>query len=182
MVVETLSVSEQYCQELARREARNFYWGFLALPKRQRVAIYALYSFSRQVDDDVDLDSPKALSNGHIAEALERCAAQRKRVADCFEGTPNDHVTRVLCEVVREHGIPKEELLALVRGVEMDIECNRYESWPQLERYCEHVASAVGRMCVRIFGFSDDAALRYADDLGTALQITNILRDVREDF
>lgn len=181
MVVEALSVSEQYCQDLTRREARNFYWGFVALPKRQRVAIYALYSFSRQVDDEVDLTSEK-MSRGHQTTALQRCRKQRDRVADCYEGTASDHVTRVLAEVVREYNIPKDELLALVRGVEMDLERTRYQSWSELEEYCHHVASAVGRMCVRIFGFSDNEALKYADDLGKALQITNILRDVKEDF
>jgi len=174
--------SEQYCQELTRREARNFYWGFVALPKRQRVAIYALYSFSRQVDDDIDL-------NGHLAPNpdlrslnLERCAFQAKRVEECYRGMATDPVTRVLGDVVQEYGIPEDELLALVRGVEMDIRVSRYETWVLLKEYCNHVASSVGRMCTRIFGYADDSALQYADDLGTALQITNILRDVREDF
>jgi 15-cis-phytoene synthase len=182
VVAETLTASEQYCQEITRREARNFYWGFVALPKRQRVAIYALYSFSRQVDDAIDLGGHDFSSNGKATTALEQCAIQRRRVEDCYRGKPGDPVTRVLCDVVREYEIPREELLALVRGVEMDIEHPRYETWEDLEQYCHHVASAVGRMCVRIFGYSDAAALTYADDLGTALQITNILRDVREDF
>lgn len=182
----TLSESEQYCQEITRREARNFYWGFLALAKPQRVAIYALYSFSRQVDDDVDLDGIRprpAVTSSRLKElALERCRIQRERVADCYGGQANDPVTSVLCDVVKQYEIPEEELLALVRGVEMDLEKDRYASWDELEQYCRHVASAVGRMCTRIFGFSDPAALAYADDLGIAMQITNILRDVREDF
>ena len=180
-VSSSIEESEQYCQELTRREARNFYWGFVALPRRQRIGIYSLYSFSRQVDDDVDL-------NGDPAVALSRIRAQRDRIESIYqngsarEELDRDPVLRVLNETVREFAIPREELLALVRGVEMDVENQRYASWSELELYTRHVASAVGRMTTRIFGFTDLAALEHADALGTALQITNILRDVREDF
>src|SRR5579872_1685276 len=168
-----MEASEQYCQEYTRREARNFYWGFVALPKRQRIAIYALYSFSRQVDDDVDM-------NGSLELAQERCRFQRARIDSCYADggvstAENDPVLRVLAEVVRDFQIPREELLALVKGVEMDLERPRYATWADLETYTHHVASAVGRMTTRIFGFTDPVALEYADALGTALQITNIL-------
>lgn len=178
-----IAAGEQYCQELTRREARNFYWGFLALPKRQRIAIYALYSFSRQVDDQVDL-------NGDHGLAMIACRRQRARIDSCYAAgeaepvgdEPHDPVIDVLRRVVEEHSIPRDELLALVRGVEMDLETRRYDTWHELETYTNHVASAVGRMTTRIFGFSDPVALEHAAALGTALQITNILRDVREDF
>jgi 15-cis-phytoene synthase len=176
-----LKSSEEYCQRVTRREAANFYWGFIALPKRQRVAIYALYSFSRQVDDAVDVGQNAAHGpDGPSSQAA--CARQRQRVVECYEGQPRDPVIRVLSEVVRDFKIPREELMALILGVEMDMENMRYQTWEELEFYCRHVASAVGRMTTRIFGFSDPVALTYADDLGTALQITNILRDVREDY
>jgi phytoene synthase len=181
-IAETLIASEQYCQEMTRREARNFYWGFIALPKRQRIAIYALYSFSRQVDDDVDLNGSQLDDSKRRAWVLERCAVQRERVEACYRNRPSDPVTRVLADVVQEFAIPKEELLDLIRGVEMDAEASRYETWEELSLYCHHVASAVGRMCTRIFGSSDEVALGQAEDLGRALQITNILRDVREDY
>lgn len=172
-----MSASEEYCQRITRREARNFYWGFVALPHRQRVAIYALYSFSRQVDDDVDLTAP-------VSESLDRDpgSAQRKRIADCYSGHVSDPVMRVLAEVVQEYRIPEEELTALVSGVEMDLAKPRYADWAELDAYCRLVASAVGRMCTRIFGYTDPVALTHADDLGIALQTTNILRDVREDL
>lgn len=181
-IAETLIESEQYCQEVTRREARNFYWGFIALPKRQRIAIYALYSFSRQVDDDVDLNGSQLDDLRRREWVLERCAVQRERVEECYRNRPSDPVTRVLADVVREFAIPKEELLDLIRGVEMDAEASRYETWKDLSLYCHHVASAVGRMCTRIFGSSDEVALGQAEDLGRALQVTNILRDVREDY
>ncbi len=171
--------AERFCREMARREAKNFYWGFISLPHEQRMAIYALYDFARQVDDEVD---------GAPAPALipRRLAAQRERVRACFGSLPAPHgdgdpVVQVLSKAVARYDIPQNELLALIDGVERDCICTRYETWEALREYCYLVASVVGRMCVRIFGFTDAAALARADDLGLALQLTNILRDVRED-
>jgi 15-cis-phytoene synthase len=185
-----LSVDQRYCRDLTRREAANFYWGFVALPKPQRLAIYALYSFAREVDDEVDL-SPNGhahagthaamapvIPSGHPGDQFEYHQARLER---CFAGNADDPVMRVLMYVVAHYGIPKEDLEALIRGVEMDLLVTRYESWEQLQSYCRLVASSVGRMCVRIFGFTDPAALDFADDLGVAMQLANILRDVRED-
>ncbi|MGH7902508.1 MAG: phytoene/squalene synthase family protein [Candidatus Dormibacteraceae bacterium] len=164
--------SESYCREMARREAANFYWGFIALPRDRRVAIYALYDFARQVDDDADragATHPVPL-DGH-----------RERLRRCLAGDYADPVMLVLGRTIHRYGLPLQELEAVVRGVEMDLERNRYQTWAELETYCSLVASAVGRMCVRIFGFSDASALDHAYDLGLALQLTNILRDVKED-
>jgi 15-cis-phytoene synthase len=178
-----LRASERYCRDLTRREARNFYWGFIALPRDQRTAIYALYGFARQVDDDVDLCGGAHANgeNGHVMHP-QAFKAHRDRVADCLAGAAADPVMHVLAEIVPRYGILQEELEAIVRGVEMDTRVTRYETWADLQEYCRLVASAVGRMCVRIFGFSDPAALDYADDLGLAMQLANILRDVREDL
>lgn len=176
-----LSPSEQFCQELTRREARNFYWGFVALPTDQRIAIYALYSFSRQLDDEVDgvASSP----NGRVSHDSEGFAARAiNRIHNCYNGHSDDPVISVLSHVVGRYGIPEDELEALVRGVEMDLENVRYETWDEVESYSRHVASSVGRMCTRIFGYSDPQALVHADHLGIALQLTNILRDIREDY
>jgi len=95
-----------------------------------------------------------------------------------YDGDP---VMQVLASTVKRYAIPEAELQMLIDGVEMDFTKVRYETWDELVTYCNLVASIVGRMCVRIFGFEDDAALERADDLGIALQLTNILRDVRED-
>ena len=161
---------------MARREAKNFYWGFISLPYDQRIAIYALYDFARQMDDEVDgAEDPTAIP--------QRLAAARERVARGCAGDvdANDPVMQVLARAIRRYAIPQNELLALVDGVERDLERMRYATWDELREYCMLVASIVGRMCVRIFGFTDPAALDRADDLGLALQLTNILRDVRED-
>ena len=168
-----LVAAERYCQEMARREAKNFYWGFVSLPPDQRVAIYALYDFARQVDDEAD-----TAGRPHLEASLER---HRTRARDCVLGRWSDPVTMVLTRAVQRYGIPESELLALIDGVQMDFTRTRYATWAELEGYCRLVASTIGRMCVRIFGFDDPAALERADELGIALQLTNILRDVKED-
>ena len=157
---------------MARREAKNFYWGFISLPYEQRMAIYALYDFARQVDDEVDgAPSPELIP--------QRLQEQRSRLMQAIDA--DDHVMLVLARAVSRYHIPYDELLSLIDGVERDLTAMRYETWDELQEYCHLVASVVGRMCVRIFGFSDEVALTYADKLGVALQLTNILRDVRED-
>jgi 15-cis-phytoene synthase len=169
------SEAERFCRDMARREAKNFYWGFISLPYHQRIAIYALYDFARQVDDETD-------AHADLPDLPGRIQAQRKRIADCVNGRyGDDPVMQVLSWAVQRFGIPEQELQMLIDGVEMDVTKTRYQTFEDLERYCNLVASVVGRMCVRIFGFEDRTALERADDLGVALQLTNILRDVRED-
>ena len=168
-----LREAERFCQRMARREARNFYWGFISLPQDQRVAIYALYDFARQVDDEAD--SPE---RARATTGLER---HRRRAEAAGRGEWSDPVTMVLARAMDRHAIPEAELQALIDGVEMDLTVSRYATWADLERYCRLVAATIGRMCVRIFGFEDPAALQRADELGIALQLTNILRDVKED-
>ncbi len=160
---------------MARREAKNFYWGFISLPYEQRIAIYALYDFAREVDDEADGAA------AHLPDLPGRLLRHRNRVARCVRGECDDPVMQVLATAIARYEIPERELQMLIDGVEMDFTRTRYETWNDLRSYCNLVASIVGRMCVRIFGFDDPAALDRADDLGIALQLTNILRDVRED-
>jgi len=167
--------AERYCQRMARHEAGNFYWGFVSLPHDQRVAIYALYDFARQVDDEAD-----AADRPHLAASLER-HRQRARASAAGEPDGGDPVALVLASAVRRYAIPESELQALIDGVQTDLTRTRYATWADLEAYCRLVASTIGRMCVRIFGFAEPAALDRADELGVALQLTNILRDVKED-
>jgi phytoene synthase len=166
--------AERFNREMAKREAGNFYWGFISLGYHERMAIYALYNFARQVDDEADTVG--------IDNLPARLAVHRERIARCIRGDyGDDPILRVLAEAVERYAIPAEELQMLVDGVEMDFTRSRYETFDELRDYCTLVASVVGRMCVRIFGFTDPVALQRADDLGMALQLTNILRDVRED-
>jgi len=166
--------AERFNREMAKREAGNFYWGFISLGYHERMAIYALYNFARQVDDEAD--------SGGIENLPARLKVHRKRISRCVRGDyGNDPIMRVLSEAVQRYSIPERELLMLVDGCEMDFSRSRYQTFAELADYCNLVASVVGRMCVRIFGFTDPMALHRADDLGMALQLTNILRDVRED-
>src|SRR5580658_5421619 len=166
--------AERFNRDMARREAGNFYWGFISLGHHERMAIYALYNFARQVDDEAD-------SVG-IENLPARLAVHRERISRCVRREfGDDPILRVLSEAIDRYAIPEEELQMLIDGVEMDFSQTRYRTFEALKDYCNLVASVVGRMCVRIFGFSDPIALQRADDLGIALQLTNILRDVRED-
>ncbi len=170
-----IKLSERYCAAITRVEAKNFYWGFISLPFEQRIAIYALYAFAREIDDEVD-DQSRSRDN-----LAERLAAQRERVRRCMRGDYTDPVMHVLSRAVDRFGIPENELQGLIDGVEMDIEPREYATWEELRGYCNLVAAVVGRMCVRIFGYRDPQALDRAEELGIALQLINVLRDVRED-
>lgn len=172
VTTDALSASERFCQQMTRREAKNFYWGFIALPREQRTAIYALYDFARQVDDEADL---------HDGRGPDGLARHRLRLDGCYAGRTDDPVMYLLSRVVARYAIPREELEAIISGAAQDLVTKRYESWDDLESYGRLVASSIGRMCVRIFGFDNPIALSLADELGLALQLTNILRDVRED-
>ena len=165
--------AQRACQRLARRNAANFYWGFIALPRAQRTAIYSLYDFARQVDDAVDVPGGDPdLALGEVRARLDRA----------LEGRPDDEVMAVVARTVATHRVPRAELDELVAGVACDLVPRAYATWDDLAEYCRLVASTVGRMCVRVFGFDDPIALNLADELGRAMQLTNILRDVRGDL
>jgi phytoene synthase len=170
--------AERFNRDMAKREAGNFYWGFISLGHHERMAIYALYNFARQVDDEADgMKGTEAL-----AALPDRLKHHRERISRAVRGDyGDDPILRVLAEAIERYQIPENELQMLIDGVEMDFSHSRYATFEDLRSYCNLVASVVGRMCVRIFGFSDPIALERADDLGLALQLTNILRDVRED-
>jgi 15-cis-phytoene synthase len=175
MVIDSEQVrAERFNRDMAKREASNFYWGFISLSHNERMAIYALYNFARQVDDEADTVGVENLPARLAVHRARISAAVRRDYGD-------DPILRVLSEAIERYAIPEEELQMLIDGVEMDFSQSRYQTFDDLKDYCNLVASVVGRMCVRIFGFSDPIALERADDLGLALQLTNILRDVRED-
>ncbi len=161
---------------LTRRSRSNFYYAFLTLPRARRDALYAVYAFCRTVDDVADL--------GRDADAQRAgLAAWRAEVARCFEpGPPPEHpIARQLAAAVRAYPIPRAALEAIIEGCAMDLERVRFETAEELYPYCYRVASAVGLCCIEIFGYTDPRAREYAVHLGTALQLTNILRDVGAD-
>jgi len=153
----------------------NFYYSFLVLPPDKRRAIVAVWDFCRAVDDAAD-------EPGSETPARE-LAKWRREVAACYEaGTPQTPQGRALAPLVQQFRLPRAAFDAIIEGVEMDVGDRRYETFEDLYQYCIRVASAVGLVCLEIFGYRDPAARQYATDLGVALQLTNILRDVAEDL
>ena len=170
-----LQSAYEYCQSLTKREAKNFYYGFMLLPNGQRRAIYAAYAFARQCDDIVDEGLP-------ADEAAARLADYRAALDRCLAGAPEGPVFSALRHAIDEHAIPHEYFYNLIDGVEMDLTKSRYEGFAALQRYCYLVASVVGLISIEIFGYrGGEKARGYAGDLGIALQLTNILRDIQED-
>ena len=165
---------------LTRRSRSNFYYAFLALPRPRRQALYAVYAFCRTVDDIADLGVDGATDAASRHAALD---AWRKEIARCYEpGAPPEHpIARQLAAGIRAYGIPRDALEAIIDGVAMDVDGVIFETAEHLYPYCYRVASAVGLCCIEIFGYTAPRARQYAVDLGTALQLTNIIRDVGAD-
>jgi phytoene synthase len=164
----------RFVSRITRRSRSNFFYAFLCLPRLQREAIYAVYAFCRIIDDTVDLGRDRE-------EQRRQLAAWRDEIARVYDGVPEHPAGERLQQAVRTFPIPRELLFEIVAGVEMDLEQATYESFEDLSLYCYRVASAVGLCCIEIFGYTDPAARDYAINLGIALQLTNILRDVQAD-
>lgn len=160
--------------KIVRRARSNFFWSFVFLEKAKRDAIFAAYAFARHTDDLVDDASSSE-------EATTRLAEWRSDLDGCYRGAPQSDITTALHPVVRDYDIPKIYFDELINGVEMDLSNTRYASFEDLQTYCYRVASVVGLICIEIFGYSDPETKDYAINLGMALQLTNILRDVGED-
>ena len=172
--------SADLVSRLTRRSRSNFYYAFLTLPRPRREALYAVYAFCRTVDDIADLGQERGIDRARLQDELERW---RREVARCYEpaGSPEEPIAQRLAHAVRDFGIPREALEAIIDGVAMDLDGLRYETAEDLYPYCYRVASAVGLAAIEIFGYTDQRARDYAVNLGIALQLTNILRDVGSD-
>jgi phytoene synthase len=180
-----LNTAYSVCLHIARASAKNFYYGFMLLPRRKRNALSAVYAFMRHADD---------LSDDPGMAPLER-RAKLTEFIDSYHrsvetGRTDDPVFLALKDSQQRYKIPMELLDQLVAGTEMDVreggeQSDRplvvYRTFEELYGYCYHVASVVGLVCIRIFGYRDPAAEKYAEQLGIAFQLTNILRDVKED-
>ncbi|MBS1189046.1 MAG: hpnD [Rhodocyclaceae bacterium] len=165
---------DQYCQEKSAASGSSFYYSFLFLPAERRRAIMALYAFCREVDDVVDECHDLALASTKLAwwrQEVERIAA----------GQPEHPVGQALQAAGRRFSLPREQLLEIIDGMEMDLQQSRYLDFKGLSLYCYRVASVVGLLSAEIFGYRDRATLKYAHDLGMAFQLTNIVRDIGED-
>ena len=165
---------EQYVQDKAARSGSSFYYAFLFLPPERRAAITAFYAFCREVDDVVDeVHDPSV--------AATKLAWWRREVAAMFQGNPTHPVTQALQRHVGVYGIRADHLTAVIDGCQVDLEQSRFLDFPGLARYCDLVAGVVGEVAARIFGHTAEATLQYAHQLGLAMQLTNIIRDVGED-
>ena len=165
---------EQYVQDKAAASGSSFYYAFLFLPPPRRAAITAFYAFCREVDDVVDEVTDPGV-------ARTKLAWWQSEVAQAFAGKPSHPVMQALMPSVPAFGIEQEQLQNVIRGCEMDLEQTRYLDYAGLQRYCHLVAGVVGEVSARIFGQSEAQTTDYANKLGLAFQLTNIIRDVGED-
>lgn len=165
---------DEYCQQKAAQSGSSFYYSFLFLPQEQRRAITALYAFCRDIDDTVD----KCID---LSVAQAKLAWWRGEVGAMLDGKPSHPVMQALRPHIEKYSLDSEHLYGIITGMEMDLNETRYFNYAGLQRYCWHVAGTVGIMSARIFGVTDPQTLKYAEKLGLAFQLTNIIRDVGED-
>jgi phytoene synthase len=167
---------DEYCQQKTVQSGSSFYYSFLFLPPERRRAITALYAFCREVDDTVD-----DATDGSLARI--KLAWWRNEVASMYatDDAPTHPVMLALRPHIAVYDLKQEHLQAIIDGMEMDLDQSRYLDYPGLRKYCWHVAGVVGILSASIFGVTDPKTLEYAEKLGLAFQLTNIIRDVGED-
>lgn len=171
--VDRLARDYDRCARLTRRSSSNFYYAFILLPGTRRRALYAVYAFCRFIDNIADDETDR--------EPAAMLARWRRELDTVYAGTPSHPISRALGDSVARFHIPRRYFDEVIAGVEMDLTRRRYQSFEDLRLYCYRVASAVGLICIDIFGYRNPRTEVYAENLGIAFQLTNILRDVRED-
>ena len=165
---------EQYVQDKAARSGSSFYYAFLFLPPSRRAAITAFYAYCREIDDVVDETTDPGVASAKLAW-------WRQELAASFKGAPTHPVTKALMPHTAVYDIRSEHLQAVIDGCQMDLEQSRYLDFAGLQRYCHLVAGVVGEVAAAIFGRTEAATVAYAHQLGQAMQLTNIIRDVGDD-
>ena len=165
---------DEYCQQKAAQSGSSFYYSFRFLPSERRRAIIALYAFCREVDDIAD-----EIQDVNIARA--KLGWWRAEVANLFAGHPTHPVSKALQPATQQFSVDEARLNEIIDGMEMDLSRRRYQDFASLQLYCHRVAGVVGQLSASIFGFRNPKTLEYAENLGLAFQMTNIIRDVGED-
>jgi len=165
---------DDYCQEKAAKSGSSFYYSFLFLPPERRRAITALYAFCREVDDVVDDCTDSSV-------ARIKLAWWRTQVDHLFKGQAEHPVMLALQPHLESCSISRDRMVAVIDGMEMDLDQTRYLDWPGLRKYCWHAAGVVGELSAGVFGYTDEKTMEYASKLGLAFQLTNIIRDVGDD-
>lgn len=174
-MVTEIDLAYRHCQRITKEHAKNFYYAFRTLPSRKRSAIYAAYAFCRYCDDIADEPGP-------LDEKRRLFEETRTLLARSIEGGETaDPVFAALSDAARMFGIPANYFEDVIAGVEMDLIQDRYRNFDELREYCYGVASVVGLICIEVFEYTDPAARDHAIDLGLAMQLTNIMRDIKED-
>ena len=170
----SLEADYRRCGDITRQSSSNFYYAFMLLPAERRRSLYAVYAFCRFVDDVADDES--------IREHALLLARWREELGRVYgEGMPTRGISRALADTVRRFAVPRKCFEELIAGMEMDLSRKRYATFDELRSYCYRAASVVGLICIEIFGYTNPDAKVYAENLGIACQLTNILRDVKED-
>lgn len=169
----TIDEAYEYCRKLTHKYGANFSVGFRFLPPQKRRAVYAAYAFCRLADDIAD-DPGMAIS-----ERLDRWQAELDR---CYDGEPGHLVTIALSDALRSYDIPKSAFVDLIDGCRQDLIKTRYENFEELVEYCRLVAASISDISLAIFGYSAPSAIDHGRDLSTALQLTNITRDIGDDL
>jgi len=169
----TLDESYDFCRAVAHKHGANFSVGFRFLPKAKRRAVYAAYAYCRFADDIAD-DPGSGIS--------ERLAAWQAELDACYAGSPEHPITIALADALKHFAIPKSAFVALIDGCRQDLVKTRYETFEELLHYCELVAASISDISLAIFGYRKDSAIAHGRDLSTALQLTNVTRDIGDDL
>jgi len=159
---------------ISRSNRSSFRYSFSFLPKEKRKALHTIYAFCRTTDDIVDNDDDDSKKFLNINK-------WRVELSKAFDGTSSYQLLNQLVEIANKFNIPTQHFYELIKGVEMDLFNKRYETFQELKDYCYHVASSVGLISIKIFGICNERVVKYAENLGIALQLTNILRDIKTD-
>ncbi|UVW27060.1 presqualene diphosphate synthase HpnD [Massilia sp. H6] len=165
---------DEYCQQKTVQSGSSFYYSFLFLPQERRRAITALYAFCREVDDTVDEASDPSV-------ARIKLAWWRTEISSMYQARPTHPVSQALQPHLAPYLLEEQHLQAIIDGMEMDLDQSRYLDYPGLQKYCWRVAGVVGILSASIFGYTNPQTLAYAEKLGLAFQLTNIIRDVGDD-
>jgi phytoene synthase len=177
----SLNRSREACRQMTRHHARTFYFASHALPKAKRIDAYAVYAFCRYVDDQIDL-APDETARTEAFQRLQGVLNHAYATQDAGEIGVDLPWLEAFRETIGRREIPKRYFEELLVGVEMDCGAVRIANWEELDRYCYHVAAVVGLIMVHVLTRPAPELLAPARDLGTAMQLTNILRDIREDW
>ena len=179
----------KYCRAIAHKHGANFSVGFRFLPRTKRRAVYAAYAFCRVADDIADEavgSSQFAVGSGDASCQLPTANCQldswQRELDACYENRPTHPITIALADALRHFDIPKDAFIALIDGCRQDTVKHRYETFEELLHYCDLVASSISDISLSIFGYRSDAAIGYGRKLSTALQLTNVTRDVGDDL